>query len=407
MWWDLLPPEFNPGPPPKGEIFWSLHQAFLAESGYKLRPKYEPGWQPPPWKTEFEMIFSAEYDTYKKRSIMDATRASDGRLLTLKSVSKSVHPHEAPIGRFLSSPPLASDPKNHCVPIFDVLQSPLDDDVQIIVMPRLYDFNDTPFDTVGELLDCFRQIFEGVEFMHKHFVAHRQVYLAFVLDMHDCTLLNIVLDPDKMYPEGFNPVSPNLAPNRSDLKPVKYITRTKCWPRYYIIDFGISRRYDPSNGPPMEPPISGGDKHAPEHSIITVNPPWVDDCNPFPTDMYYLGSLLKRTFFDTFPPLQFLSPLTDDMIQWDPNMRPTIGEVIQRFAVLCNQRTTWQLRLPGCPERATFRQKLRQLKYFLLRIPPLPSTPFATDTTIDNPSLRPFYTLTPARLAAHKSLGLL
>ncbi|KAK0472884.1 hypothetical protein IW261DRAFT_1553241 [Armillaria novae-zelandiae] len=374
MWWYLLPPEFNPGPPPKGEIFWSLHQAFLTESGYKLHPKYEPGWQPLPWKTEFEMIFIAEYDTYKKHSIMDATRASDGHFLTLKSVSKSVHPHEAPIGRFLSSPPLASDLKNHCVPIFDMLQSPLDDDVQIIVMPCLYNFNDTPFDTVGELLDCFRQIFEGVEFMHKHFVAHR-----------DCMLLNIVLDPDKMYPEGFNPVSPNLAPNRSDLK----------------------LRYDPSNGPPMEPPISGGDKHAPEHSIITVNPPWVDDCNPFPTDMYYLGSLLKRTFFvDTFPPLQFLSPLIDDMIQWDPNMRPTIGEVIQCFAVLCNQQTTWQLRLPGCPERATFHQKLRQLKYFLLRISPLPSTPFATDTMIDNPSPRPFYTLTPARLAAHKSLGL-
>ncbi|KAK0465851.1 hypothetical protein IW261DRAFT_1553950 [Armillaria novae-zelandiae] len=301
MWWDLLPPEFNPGPPPKGEIFWSLHQAFLAESGYTLRPKYELGWQPPPWKTEFKMIFSAEYDTYKKHSIMDAMHVSDGRLLTLKSVSKSVHPHEAPIGRFLSSPPLASDPKNHCVPIFDMLQSLLDDNVQIIVMPHLYNFNDTPFDTVSELLDCFHQIFKGVEFMHKHFVAHR-----------DCMLLNIVLDPDKI----------------------------------------------------------GGDKHAPEHSIITVNPPWVDDCNPFPTDMYYLGSLLKRTFFDTFPPLQFLSPFTDDMIQWDPNMQPTIGEVIQRFAVLCNQWTTWQLHLPGCPERATFHQKLRQLKYFLLQMAP-------------------------------------
>ncbi|PBK85266.1 hypothetical protein ARMGADRAFT_942249, partial [Armillaria gallica] len=389
-----------PGPPPQGEIFWSLHQAFLAGSGYRLRPKYEPGWKPPPWKTEIEMIFSEEYDTYAHRSIMDATRASDGCPLTLKSVSKSIHPHEVPIGRFLSSQPLASDPKNHCVPIYDILQSPLDDDVQIIVMPRLYDFNRTPFDTVGELLECFRQIFEGIEFMHKHFVAHRQIF-------SDCTLLNIPLDPSKMYPKGFNPVSPGLAPNRSSLKKAKHITRTKCWPRYYLIDFGISRRYDPSDGLPMEPPIGGGDKHPPEHSIITVNPPWVDDCNPFPTDVYYLGSLLKRTFFDSFPPLHFLSSLTDDMIQWDPNMRPTIGEVIRRFAGLCNQRTTWQLRQPGCPERATVGQKLRQLKYFLLRVPPLPSTPFPTDTTIDDPSLLPFYALTPARLAAHKSLGIL
>ncbi|KAK0209375.1 hypothetical protein IW262DRAFT_1281596 [Armillaria fumosa] len=229
MWWDLLPPEFNPGPPPKGEVFWSLHQAFLAESGYKLHPKYEPRWKLPPWKTEFDMIFSEEYDTYKKRSIMDAMHVSDGHLLTLKSISKSVHPHKVLIGRFLSSQPLASDQKNHCVPIFDVLQSPFDDDVEIIIMPHLYNFNETPFDTVGELLDYFHQIFEGVEFMHKHFVAHRQVYPT-----------SVHLIGYKMYPKGFNSVSLNLAPNRSDLKPVKYINRTNCWLWYYLLDFGIS-----------------------------------------------------------------------------------------------------------------------------------------------------------------------
>lgn len=64
MWWDLLPPDFNPRPPTKGEIFWTLHYAFLAESGYKLRPKYEPGWKPPPWKTKGEMTCSEDYTPY-------------------------------------------------------------------------------------------------------------------------------------------------------------------------------------------------------------------------------------------------------------------------------------------------------------------------------------------------------
>ncbi|PBK89999.1 hypothetical protein ARMGADRAFT_1014663 [Armillaria gallica] len=397
MWWDLLPTDFDPRPPTKGEIFWTLHYAFLAESGYKLRPKYEPGWKPPPWKTKGEMMCSEDYTPYSHYWIMDATRTSDGRLLTLKGISKSKHPHEVPIGRFLSSATLAADPKNHCVPIYDVLQSPLDDDIEIIVMPRLRFFDSPAFDTVGELLECFRQIFEGIEFMHKHFVAHR-----------DCTLMNIMLDPSKLYPKGFSPVSPWLAPDHSSLRKAKHITRTECWPRYYLIDFGLSRRYDPSNGPAMEPPISGGDKHPPEHSIITVNPPWVDDCNPFPTDVYYLGSLLKRTFcVDTFRPLMFLSSLTDDMIQWDPNLRPTIGEVVQRFAELCNLRTTWQLRQPGCPKQDTVRQRLRQLKYILCRVPPLPSAPFPTETTIDEPSLRPFYALTPDRLAAYNFFGTL
>ncbi|KAK0207433.1 hypothetical protein IW262DRAFT_1282108 [Armillaria fumosa] len=264
---------------PKVGSFLVTTSAFFTESGYKLHPKYEPRWKPPLWKTEFKMIFSEEYDTYKKHSIMDATYTSNGCLLMLKSISKSVHPHEVPISWFLSSQPLASDPKNHCVPIFDVLQSLLNDDMKIIVMPHLYDFNETPFDTSSELLDCFHQIFEmGFMFV-------------------DCMLLNIMLDLDKMYPRGSTLVSPNLAPNRSDLKSVKYINQTKCWPWYYLIDFGILCRYAPSNDPSMEPPISGSNKHAPEHSIITVNPPWVDDCNPFLTDVYYLGSLLKRTFF--------------------------------------------------------------------------------------------------------------
>ncbi|KAK0454495.1 hypothetical protein EV421DRAFT_1757217 [Armillaria borealis] len=389
MWWDLLPSEFEPRSTTKGEIFWALHQPFLAESGYNLRAKYEPGSKPPQWKTRGDMVCSEDHTPYPHNGIMDATRASNERLLTLKAISKSRHPYEVTIGRFLSSPPMDSHPKNHCVPVFDVLQSPLDNDIEIIVMPRLRSFDSPAFDTVGEFLDCFRQIFEGIEFMHTHMVAHR-----------DCTSINIMLDASELYPEGFSPVNPWLVPNHSGLEKAKHITRIQCWPRYYLIDFGISRRYDPSNVPPMEPPISGGDKHPPEHSIITVNPPWVDSCNPFPTDVYYLGSMLKRIFsVGTFRPLKFLSPLADDMIRWDPNLRPTIGEVVQRFAELCNKRTKSELHQPGCPKQNTVSQRLRRLKYILCRVPPLLSVPFITDTTID-PSLRPFYSLTLDRLAA-------
>ncbi len=70
-------------------------------------------------------------------------------------------------------------------------------------------------------------------------------------------------------------------------------TRTTCWPRYYIIDFGHSRRYDPADGIPHERVLRGGDKSAPGHR----NP---DDllCNTFPTDIYYLGNLLREYFLD-------------------------------------------------------------------------------------------------------------
>jgi hypothetical protein len=91
---------------------------------------------------------------------LDATRISDGKFVFLKIISKSVHPYEAEIGLFFSSEAMTSDPRNHCVPIYEVLQVPDDDDKLILVMPLLREFDDPRFDTVGEAVDFFRQVLE-------------------------------------------------------------------------------------------------------------------------------------------------------------------------------------------------------------------------------------------------------
>jgi hypothetical protein len=78
----------------------------------------------------------------------------------LKVVKKSDHPHEADIGIFFSTEPLASHPSNHCVPIYDVLQVPDDDDTAILVMPILRRYDDPRFDTFGEIVAFFKQAFE-------------------------------------------------------------------------------------------------------------------------------------------------------------------------------------------------------------------------------------------------------
>jgi hypothetical protein len=71
-----------------------------------------------------------------------------------------VHPYEADIGTYLSSEPPASDPRNHCVPIFDVLKVPDMEDRVILVMPLLRLFDSPPFETYGETVDLFSQVFE-------------------------------------------------------------------------------------------------------------------------------------------------------------------------------------------------------------------------------------------------------
>jgi hypothetical protein len=53
---------------------------------------------------------------------------------------------------------------------------------------------------------------------------------------------------------------------------------------------GLARQYDPTNGPPLEMPLRGGDKSAPEHQDRQI------PCDPFPTDVYYLGNLVREKF---------------------------------------------------------------------------------------------------------------
>ena len=101
----------------------------------------------------------------------------------------------------------------------------------------------------------------------------------------DCTANNIMLDPSGMYPLGFHPSQINR--DRDFRGRAKRYTRTDRPPRYYLIDFGLSRRY-PSRYV-VDEPLRGGDRTAPEHRRGKR-------CNPFPTDVYYLGNLVREQF---------------------------------------------------------------------------------------------------------------
>ena len=90
---------------------------------------------------------------------MDATRISDGETVILKKFSRVEDPHEMEITMFLASEPAKSHPRNHSTPIHEVLHVP-GSDISIFIMPVLDPFHRPPFETVGEVLECFRQVFE-------------------------------------------------------------------------------------------------------------------------------------------------------------------------------------------------------------------------------------------------------
>ena len=140
------------------------------------------------------LLPSAQLRTHSQLShtIRDATRVSDGTSVALKFIHPSEHPYKIDISS-LSSEGLASDPRNHCIPIYEVLIVPDVKVSAILVMPLLRTYNDPPFQTFGEAVDFMRQLIEvrnisallslwltigglkGLQFMHSHHVAHRCV----------------------------------------------------------------------------------------------------------------------------------------------------------------------------------------------------------------------------------------
>lgn len=102
---------------------------------------------------------------------MDATRISDGHIVIFKRVNTAVHPHEVEISEMFSTEPLASDPHNHVVPIYDILKSPLDESTIFLVMPYLMDLHELRFENLGEAVECFRQLFEV-----RHVLAYSEYF---------------------------------------------------------------------------------------------------------------------------------------------------------------------------------------------------------------------------------------
>ena len=94
-----------------------------------------------------------------------------------------------------------------------------------------------------------------------------------------------MFDSSKMYPKGFHPVK--IDRNRNFKGTAKAYTRTQRPPRYYFIDFGLSCQYLSRDA--IDEPLQGEDKSAPEHRSKRRR-------NPFHTDIYYIGNLVRQEF---------------------------------------------------------------------------------------------------------------
>lgn len=110
-------------------------------------------------------------------------------------------------------------------------------------------------------------------------------YLAFFSDSKDN---NIMMDWSPIY--DFQP-HPKMSDMKADWSgPLKPHNRTTHPVRYYLIDWDLSRYFDPELGIPSQNPGYGGDRTVPEFQRNEL-------CNPFAVDVYCLGNVIRRRFF--------------------------------------------------------------------------------------------------------------
>lgn len=95
--------------------------------------------------------------------VFDGRRVTDGAYVYMKRISQTRGkgvPDELEILQYLLSEPLRSDPRNRSMPILDILHIPNEPGEMVVVTPMFRPFYSPKFQTFGEAVAFFTQIFE-------------------------------------------------------------------------------------------------------------------------------------------------------------------------------------------------------------------------------------------------------
>ncbi|KAI0334926.1 hypothetical protein GY45DRAFT_1294684 [Cubamyces sp. BRFM 1775] len=295
------------------EISWRERQVFLAEHGYMLRPRYRPGWTPS-WEIDPTVdILNAEdhLSTFPTRpNLMDARRMSDNELVLIKRVRSDSA--ELRIACALYSDTLRNNPRNHSVPVLEILRDPEDETWSYMVMPFLRYIDDPPFESIENVLDCCEQLLEGLAFLHEQGVAHR-----------DCAYRNVMMDAKALFPRGFHPRAEKCLPDQISVR-APVLSRRDIPVKYYFVDFGISTQFGSGDSDRLVTGTFGLDQDVPE---LSNDKPY----DPFKVDIFILGNMFTKLFYEKYANVNMLTPLLYEMLSPDPAERPTAAESLEKF----------------------------------------------------------------------------
>ena len=128
--------------------------------------------------------------------------------MAIKIFNANSSPDERKTATKFNSQPLANDPRNHCMPVYEFIPAPGIVNDLFMVCPLLRKYDNPRFQTVGEVIAFWEQMFEasvvisptrrslkfiqGLHFMHINHTVHRHVsFLKF-----DMRRLSVIINRD-------------------------------------------------------------------------------------------------------------------------------------------------------------------------------------------------------------------
>ncbi|EKM49914.1 uncharacterized protein PHACADRAFT_154568 [Phanerochaete carnosa HHB-10118-sp] len=318
------PSHEEPAPLDSYELYWRDRRGMLEDRGYMLRPRYcDQGAKEGRVKTT--PIDPPLYEHYSvkrpvRTNIMDATRISDGKLVMIKAGSTKAEEFKTILR--LSTPELRADPRNPCVPMLDHFVDIYDDQISYIVTPFFRRFDDPPFQTFQEILDCIDALLNVCS--------------------TDCARENIVIDAAALYPQGFHPAQLDMLPDLSGPAPILKRSQAPC--RYYFFDYEQSLYIPVEVSPKIAPCWFGWDSDIPE--VEFRGRPY----DPFKADVWLLGRVIRREFCCEWSGLEFSYSWALLMTNDDPALRPDAAGCLATWKDMCSK-----ISLRRCCARARLR----------------------------------------------------
>ena len=123
--------------------------------------------------------------------------------------------------------------------------------------------------------------------MHEQGVAHR-----------DCSMANILMDAERMYPRGFHPIHDMFLPD-AEIWAWHY-SRLQVGVRYYFVDYGISSYFPPGQPRSLVSGDLGRDQDVPE---LSRTQPY----DPFPVDIFTIGHVFRDELYEVRVRLSFFA----------------------------------------------------------------------------------------------------